>query len=237
VSGEGAPGSGDELRELVEALRRAILDLRSAIDEISNPIIPRPQAADRGDDSGAGAAGGAGEESGGSRPPQGGRGLHEAPGGSDSGGEPSKPTEPPAGVGFPRQRGPGNGGAALPALEAPAAPPASPRARPRLSLEKLAGLLRLAYELQSRVPAEYLAGMVDILHDSGLISSRQREALRRLIEIARTGYEHGVGVDESIAILAAIARELGIDVSAVTEELVKAVLRRRGGESWGSPQQ
>ncbi|MCE4627583.1 MAG: hypothetical protein F7C34_00330, partial [Desulfurococcales archaeon] len=103
------------------------------------------------------------------------------------------------------------------------------------TLEKLAGLIRLIYELQVRVPPEYLMGLAEILAETGLIDSSQKEALKKLIQLAKLGYEHGLGVDESIAILAALSKELGLDVTSITEELVKAILKRRGESDWESP--
>ncbi len=108
----------------------------------------------------------------------------------------------------------------------------------QLSLGKVANLLRLIYELQTRVPPEYLLTLTDILRKSGLIDDIQKETLDRIIELGKISYSYGLGVDESIAILAAMAKELGLDVANLTEELVKSILmRRRGAESWENQQQ
>ncbi len=107
----------------------------------------------------------------------------------------------------------------------------------QMDLSRLAGLLRLLYDLQTKVPPEYLAGLADILYDSGLVDERQRDTLKRLIELAHVGREHGLSIDESIAILAALARELGLDITQVTDQLVRAILEARGGAAAWEPQQ
>ncbi|MEB3788929.1 MAG: hypothetical protein GSR72_03450 [Desulfurococcales archaeon] len=105
-----------------------------------------------------------------------------------------------------------------------------------MNLEKLASLLRLVYELQSRVPPEYLHTLADILMKSSLIDETQKETLEKIIELGKISYKYELGVDESIAILAALAKELGLDVASITEELVRSILRRRGAETWESQQ-
>ncbi|MEB3764846.1 MAG: hypothetical protein GSR77_01580 [Desulfurococcales archaeon] len=112
----------------------------------------------------------------------------------------------------------------------------SSKSMEEMNLEKLASLLRLVYELQSRVPPEYLHTLADILMKSSLIDETQKETLEKIIELGKISYKYELGVDESIAILAALAKELGLDVASITEELVRSILRRRGAEAWESQQ-
>ena len=229
MSAEEDRSEREELEELMKALKAAIMELRSTIDELTNPIVPPPTPVKP------------------SKP------AKQAPQAREAGGGEKTAATQPAGP-----------SRARPAEEAVVAqPPVQPAvtARPvqpapqvaggpaqavlggggvegvEVTLDRLARLIRLVYELQARVPPEYLSGLADILYGSGLIDEAQRDTLKRIVDLARLGFEHGLSVDESVAILAALAKELGLDVTAITEELVRAVLRRRGAERWESQQQ
>lgn len=207
-------GNREELKELLEGIKKAVIELRSALDEIMNPVVP-PQIVQR--------------------PPPTSKSV--APSSEPSPQKTEASQEKPA---MTKVEVPGleevqrEVDRVVKELEYPQAP--GPR-RVEFGLDRLAGLLRLVYELQAQVPAEYLGGLADILHKSGLIDEAQRDTLSRIIELARIGYDHGLSVDESIAILAALAKELGLDVAEITEELVKAIIRRRGATGWESQQQ
>ena len=211
---EKMEGNREELRELLEGIKRAVIELRSALDEIMNPVVP-PQVVQRPPTTAGPTA-----------PPS-----KVSPQEQEIVEEKKGVKEEELPVQFEAKK---ELGRVVKALEYPQAP--GPR-RVEFGLDRLAGLLRLVYELQAQVPAEYLGGLADILHKSGLIDEAQRDTLTRIIELARIGYEHGLSVDESIAILAALAKELGLDVAEITEELVKAIIRRRGATGWESQQQ
>jgi hypothetical protein len=219
VSAEGDRVAASELERLIKSLRDAILELRGVLDELSNPVVPvqlQPRA--------------------GGQPGR----QPEAKAREEVRVEPHEAEEVRAEALREPQAGELVGRRELEELVGKAkalSRGVEGTARPssvELGLERLAGLLRLVYELESRVPPEYLGGLVDILHRSGLIDEAQRDTVKKIIELARIGIEHGLGVDESIAILAALSKELGLDVTEITEELVKSIMQRRGSERWES---
>jgi DNA-binding transcriptional ArsR family regulator len=226
LSAEEGRSEREEIEDLLKTLRAAIMELRSAIDELSNPVVPPSAPPRRAQQAAQQAAG---------RKPE-----APAPGKPEAPKQPAPPTQP-----APKPATPGEtlspqvaGVPVAITRAAPTAPVAGPTlGSGEVTLERLARLMRLVYELQTKVPPEYLSGLADILYGSGLIDEAQRDTLKRIVDLARLGYEHGLSVDESVAILAALAKELGLDVASITEELVKAVLRRRGAEQWESQQQ
>ena len=227
---EEAGGNGkNELKELVQSLKELLVELKGVLDELQNPVIsPQPVMAMKPPTTAAPTTRSA------QHAPSPSRGeKEEAPAKPEkAGGETGRPPEELTGRLSRLER------ALATALEKrpPIPQEASAGAREgEFTLEKLAGLIRLIYELQVRVPPEYLMGLAEILAETGLIDSSQKEALKKLIQLAKLGYEHGLGVDESIAILAALSKELGLDVTSITEELVKAILKRRGESDWESP--
>lgn len=228
MSSEAEGGRG-QIEELIKSLRDAIMELRGLVDEISNPVVPtqlKPKAGGaRGGDHSGGSGGGEAkaprpEGSAATGAPEG-AGV-PAGGGGDTGAFPAQAKSAVEGIAEMLSRPKGAGGRWAGGAE--------------LSLERLAGLLRLIYELESKVPSEYLEGLVEVLYKSGLIDDLRRDAVKRIIELARIGLEHGLSPDESVAILAALSKELGLDVAEITEELVKAIIQRRGAVRWESQQ-
>ncbi len=234
MSAEKSDAAVSDLEKLIKSLRDTILELRGVLDELSNPVVPVQLPTEGGrrlvkqggleaptrEGEGSAAAGGEGAE--GTRLPE----------NSGEGETVSRPGEGPLSgskSGLRQHTG-------APVAVSERIGRAEQLSGAELGLEKLAGLLRLVYDLESRVPSDYLMGLVDILHGSGLIDEAQRDTVKKIIELARIGIEHGLSVDESIAILAALSKELGLDVTEITEELVKAIMQRRGSERWESRQ-
>ena len=217
-SHEAKTQTGD-LEKLVKTLRDTIIELRGLLDELSNPVIPYQLPVREREDTAK------------PKPAKAEEKLSE------------KPKEEKEELATNKK-----------SLEArPAVPPTLPVLQPQepiptltgeklfekkgreVDLERLASLLRILYELESKAPPEYLEGMVEVLYNTGLINEVQKKTVSKLLELVQIGVSHGLGVQESIAMLAALARELGLDVSEITAELVRAILRNAGAhQQWES---
>ena len=207
-----------ELAELVNSLKETIRELRGFLDEITNPVLGTPQIIKERVKSVKREEKQAEQEAAYKR------NMIIVPSPSQ---ETKKPPEDKKQEHLPVEEE---------LLEA-VKPVAEYHRREELGLDRLARLMRLIYELQAKVPSEYLVGLAEVLYGIGLIDEAQRDTLKKLIELTRVSYEHGMSIDENIAILAALAKELGLNISTITEELVRAILRQRGVEAWGSRQQ
>ena len=210
-----------DLEKLVRTLRDTIMELRGLLDELSNPVVPyQLPVRERGETAAA------------PKPEKAEEKPSEKP-------KEERKEKPAATVRPPEAR--------------PAVPPTLPALQPQVpvptlagerlfekerkevDLERLASLLRILYELESKAPPEYLEGMVEVLYNTGLINEVQKKTVSKLLELVQIGVSHGLGVQESIAMLAALARELGLDVSEITAELVRAILRNAGAhQQWES---
>ncbi len=256
VTGSGTTGiNARELQELVQSLKETILELRETVDEIYNPMRKKPVEPVQevhADDSSQGKDSTTSNNvtsSGSSSVPTGRQVREQEPNNQASGhaacggnGSPEKngntrSATPAVGSGPSYGVSSENGGISTPMVFHGMGALVGALKNGRMDLSRLAGLLRLLYDLQSKVPPEYLSGLADILYDSGLVDERQRDTLKRLIDLARVGREHGLSIDESIAILAALARELGLDITQVTDQLVRAILEAKGGAAVWEPQQ
>ena len=226
MSAEEGRNEREELEELMKALRAAIMELRSTIDELTNPVVPPPTPIRTPKQAKQAREAGGGEKPAATQP------ASPSPARPAEKATAAQPSAQPTAIARPAQLAP-----QVVAGPAQAILGGSGAEGVEVTLDRLARLIRLVYELQARVPPEYLSGLADILYGSGLIDEAQRDTLKRIVDLARLGFEHGLSVDESVAILAALAKELGLDVTAITEELVRAVLRRRGAERWESQQQ
>ena len=244
----------EALDKLVEALKEALVELRSAINDLNNPIIrgigPAPEAKPR-------------EE----RPPSGGVGSPEGQLGAreeieaawsrilgenglkDIEGTPMKPKRALSGE---------SGAPGTPMRhirETQRTPPARTVVTPEipggatgeairgvmhkgiLDLSRLARLMRIIYELSDKAPPNYFAGLVEILQDTGLLEEKQASALKKLIEMVSLAKDHGLTVEENLMLMTLIGRELGVSSDDLMEELVKVILSRlRGERNWESQQ-
>ncbi len=256
AAGNGATGINTrELQELVQSLKETILELRETVDEIYNPMRKKPveivqeartseSSQDKDDDVSNSTAS---SRPGNALPERQVRGQEHSSQVSEhaacsGNGSPerngnTRPVTPAVGSGPGYSVSGKNGDIPAPTAFHGMGALVGALRNGRMDLSRLAGLLRLLYDLQTKVPPEYLSGLADILYDSGLVDERQRDTLKRLIDLARVGREHGLSIDESIAILAALARELGLDITQVTDQLVRAILEAKGGAAVWEPQQ
>ena len=219
VSEEGRKEVGkEEISELVEALKDAVMQLRETLSELNNPLA-RIGVAE-------------------SAAPQ-------APGETveREGGESEEETKEEKTIAKPalheeKHVGPELGEAQLifgPGTIQAATSEKLGKERPELSMtkkegelniEKVLRLLRLVFELRESVDPSIIEKYVSIYKRLGLVSDDESEVLKDLIDLTIEGSRYGLTVEDHVAVMALLAKTLGIQDKELEEESVKLLLKK-----------
>jgi hypothetical protein len=215
-----AEGFVNEMKELVKLLRETLVELRGIADQLGNPIVPqvRPPSI-KGKETIKEEAQEVNEEAG-----------HEH---MLIEGE----TSEKIGVGKNEVNYLKKGPVLLAqGSELKKIPTASATMKGREPI-RLLRLAKLIYELSEKVPPEYFVKLAEFVGTLGLTDKEQVEALKALIEIVKMSNEYGLSLEESLALLVLILRELGVDDREMVDEVLKRVVRGQGAARWESQQQ
>ncbi len=196
--GKGEAGKKEEVEELVNALKEAVMELRETLSELNNPLArlggtqPQPREGGRGE------------------------GVEEA---SKSEGvveeKPQEVTAPTLTVKeivepkLERFEGVERGGGAI-----------------GVDLKRALRMLKMIFELREAVEPPLLERYVDIFRKLGLVGESEKEVLKDLIDIAVEGGKAGLTAEDHIAVMALLAKTLGIQDKELEEESFKLLLRR-----------
>ncbi len=226
---EPKPVETDELKTLVEALRNSVMELRSAISDLTSPFNLMRQAAER-------------EEL---------KAIREAT--EDAGPVPfsASPTAVPT---APRPAGPEPRVTVVqpkeavkvekPVEEAERPQPVAMEERPRVvarrevPLVKALRLLRLLYTLRSKLSSHNIENLIQLLVVMGAIDEGMADTVRQLLSLVEEGMRSGLSPEDQAVIIYSLAKTLGVEDEEFEEEVASILLKRLGGGGiWGSQQQ
>ncbi|MCD6324003.1 MAG: hypothetical protein J7L55_02700 [Desulfurococcales archaeon] len=191
--------SREEISELVNALKEAVMELRETVSELSNPLariekVPVSESREE-------------------KPQRRGEGVRRP---EESGEKPGVKESVP--VLTPTLK------AEEPRLEVPKLP--TPRSVSGMDLRRALRLLRLVLELKGSVTPELIEKYVDLFRKLNLVGEGESEILRDLVTLAAEGSKYGLTAEDHIAVMALLAKTLGIEDRELEEESIKLLLRR-----------
>ena len=209
----------EELSQLVNALRDAVMDLRETVSELGNPLAklePNPQVGRREEVSEGGksegdSGGGTNQRAG--MPPGG-------DSGEDSGMEKKEIGKHPSYI-LP----------SAPSLkEMSKLRTAGIKPHSRLAIRKVLSFLRLLFELKDSMDPLIMGRYITIYKGLGLISSEEADILGELANLVVEGSKYGLKAEDHIALMVLLAKTLGINDRELEREGLKLLIsmaRRR----------
>ena len=104
-------------------------------------------------------------------------------------------------------------------------------------LRRIMRLMRVVFNLRGRIPPELLERYVDIFVGLRLISKDDADLVKSVLKAINEGYASGLGPEEQILLMTLLAKGLGINDEALEEEALRVIaeslMRRtpvRGGD-------
>ncbi len=95
--------------------------------------------------------------------------------------------------------------------------PTISRAR-RRGVQKILRLMKALFSLRNRVPPSILERYIDVFAKLGMISSDDAGIAKELLKAIEEGYSKGLGVEDQILLLTLLAKGLGITDESLEEE-------------------
>lgn len=216
-----------ELRETIEGLKEALVDIKALLSEVNNPFVILRKAGEEELRKVAEAAEGA--------QPRPAPIPASAPAGSEYGAEDQAAVREGVGSTGPAHRSEreatGLGGEVRRALE-----PIASASGVVLSLGRLLKLLELLSNLYDMVPPKLVKNVITLYVKAGVLSREQGRVLRRVAALADEFKAQGLDFKRQLIIMYALARALGVRDEGLEDEVALRVLLSvgdllRGGEA------
>ena len=209
---EGEEASKEELNQLVSALKDAIIDLRETVSELSNPLIKLETPTE---------------------PPTNKQRNQESvalPG--ELGSKVKEKTQPATSVTEGKKLK--EEFSELPSFTLPIVSPTKTLlnkgtqegsgASGRVQLKKVLSVLKLLLELKESVDTSLIDRYIGIFKRLNLVSDDEAKILRDLIDLVTEGSKYSLTAEDHVAIMALLAKTLGIRDEELEEESLKILL-------------
>ena len=206
-----------EVKELVEALRSALVDLRAAISELTNPFNVMRRYGEMVELEALRKAS---------------EGVSEASQPAPLSSSTAMSSEPESAT---AERRSFNEAAEVVerVLRGEGLPIKETKAR-AYGFPDLIKMVRMLYALRERMPSDLLGKYVEVLSAMGLLGEKEASVVKKLLDVIDDGLEKGLTVEDQILALHVLTKALGVSDERLEEEVMRILLTRVGGSRGSS---
>ena len=104
------------------------------------------------------------------------------------------------------------------------------------NMPKLIKLIKTIYMLREKLPSDILSKYVDLLSSMGFVPKEEGDVVKKLFEVIDEGMNKGLSIEDQLIVLHILTRSLDIESEELEEEVLKilsSMIRKHGkvGES------